>query len=113
MDDFLKVMELAALAIGYMAAIIWVTLPMFYGFTAPDWRKTKTGRALMWLLGSTAAMFLLLLTGRLLGDYLLKPFVQAAIFGGVLFAGVRLAVLFVELRLELEKLIRAEREVRK
>jgi hypothetical protein len=97
------------LLVGYVAAIVWETLPIVYRVTAPDWHLTRTGRALMWLLGSTASLFALLLTGRIFGDYEAKPFVHAAVYGAVLYAGVRLAVLFVELRIELEKLIRLER----
>jgi hypothetical protein len=95
--------------IGYAAAIIWITLPVVYLTTAPDWRKSRTGRALMWLLGSTAGLFLLLLTGGLFGDYPGKEWVRAGVFAAVLYAGVRLSVLFVKLRIEVERRIREDR----
>lgn len=105
MDEVMKFVML----IGIVAAIVWVTLPAVYWVTAPDWHLTKTGRALMYLLSSTAALFALLLTSRLFGDYAIKPFVHAGVYTAVLLAGIRLAVLFVELRIELERLIRLER----
>lgn len=95
--------------IGYAAAIIWVTLPLVYLATAPDWRKSRTGRALMWLLGSTAALFVLLLTGGLFGDYPLKEWVRGGVFAAVLYAGIRLSVLFVHLRIEVERRLRQDR----
>jgi hypothetical protein len=94
--------------IGYAAAIIWITLPFVYMATAPDWWKSPTGRALMWLLGSTAALFVLLLTGGLFGNYPFKEWVRGGVFAAVLFAGIRLSVLFVQLRIEVERKIRAE-----
>lgn len=94
--------------IGYAAAVVWVVLPIVYLATAPDWRKTRTGRAFMWLLGATAGLFLLLITGGLFGDYPGKEWVRAGVFGAVLYAGIRLAVLFVKLRIELEQRWRAE-----
>lgn len=97
-----------ATLVGILAAIVWVTLPFFYWATAPDWHLTKTGRALMWLLGSTAGLFTLLLTSRIFGDYAGKPFVHAAVYAATLYAAVRLAVLFVELRVELAKLVKRE-----
>jgi hypothetical protein len=96
--------------IGYSAAIIWVTLPLVYMATAPDWRKSRTGRALMWLLGSTAALFVLLLTGGLFRDYPLKEWVRGGVFAAVLYAGIRLSVLFVHLRIEVERRIREDQE---
>jgi hypothetical protein len=97
-----------AYMVGVVAAIVWVILPVVYWATAPDWRKTKVGRSLMYLLGSTSALFLLLLTVRLFGQYPGRAFVHAAVYALVLVAGLRLAVLFVQLRIELERLIRAD-----
>jgi hypothetical protein len=96
--------------VGYAAAVIWITLPVVYMVTAPDWRKSRTGRALMWLLGSTAGLFLLLITGGIFGDYPFKEWVRAAVFAAVLYAGIRLSVLFVHLRIEVERRIREERK---
>lgn len=93
---------------GYAAAVIWIALPVVYRATAPDWKRSRTGRALMWLLSSTAALFVLLLTSRLFGDYALKEWVHGTIYALVLFAGLRLSVLFVQLRVELERLIAAD-----
>jgi len=95
--------------IGYAAAIIWITLPLVYMATAPGWRKSLEGRALMWLLGSTAGLFLLLLTGGIFGDYPFKEWVRGGVFAAVLYAGIRLSVLFVKLRIEIERRIRRER----
>lgn len=94
--------------IGYAAAVVWIVLPIVYLATAPDWHKTRTGKAFVWLLGSTAGLFLLLITGGLFGDYAGKDWVRAAVFAAVLYAGIRLAVLFVKLRIELEQRWRAE-----
>lgn len=99
-----------AIYIGYAAAVIWITLPVVYMVTAPDWRKSRTGRALMWLLGSTAALFVLLLTSRIFGAYALKEWVHATIYAAVLYAGVRLSVLFVHLRIEVERSVRDNQE---
>ena len=105
-------MDLMVIAyfVGVAAAIVWVILPLVYLATAPDWKKTKVGRALMYLLGSTSAMFLLLLTSRLIGDYTGKALVHAAVYFLVMLAGLRLAVLFVQLRIEMERIIRAEEQ---
>lgn len=103
-------MEIAKL-VGVVAAIVWILLPVVYLVTAPDWHRTKVGRALMYLLGSTSAMFVVLLTSRMFGDYAGKPFVHAGVYLLVMMAGLRLAVLFIELRVELERLIRADAAV--
>lgn len=94
-----------AIYIGYVAAWLWVLLPALYWATAPEWYRTRTGRALMWLLGSTAALFLLLLTGRTFGEYAGKEIVQGIIYSAVLGAGIRLAVLFFQLRLDLNRVV--------
>jgi hypothetical protein len=96
--------------IGYAAAIIWCTLPVVYAATAPDWRKSPTGRTLMWLLGSTALLFLLLITGGLFGEYPFKDLVRAAVFAAVFYAGVRVSVLFVQLRIDVERRARNEKK---
>lgn len=99
-----------AIYFGYAAAVIWCTLPIVYWVTAPDWRKSSTGRALMWLLGSTAGLFILLLTSRIFGDYWFKEWVHGGVYAAVLYAGIRLSVLFVNLRIEVERRIRRERK---
>jgi len=96
--------------IGYAAAIIWIALPVVYLTTAPDWRRSRTGRALMWLLGSTAALFVLLITGGIFGDYPFKEWVRGSVFAAVLYAGLRLATLFVQLRIEVERRIRGDKQ---
>jgi hypothetical protein len=87
-----------AIYIGYLAASVCISLPFIYWITAPDWWKSRAGRALMMLLGSLAALLLLLLTAGIFGDYPAREFVRYAVYGGVLVAGVRLAVLFFQLR---------------
>lgn len=99
-----------AIYFGYAAAVIWCTLPVVYCITAPDWRKSSTGRALMWLLGSTAGLFILLLTSRIFGDYWFKEWVHGTVYAAVLYAGIRLSVLFVNLRIEVERRIRRDRK---
>lgn len=96
--------------IGYAAAVIWCTLPVVYWVTAPDWHKSATGKTMMWLLGSTAALFALLLTGGLFGDYALKEWVRGTVFLAVFYAGVRVSILFVHLRIEVERRIRGDRK---
>jgi hypothetical protein len=66
--------------------------------TAPDWWKSRAGRALMMLLGSLAALFVLLLTSRLFPDPTVREVLRSIIYSSVLVAGVRLAILFFQLR---------------
>lgn len=87
-----------ALYIGYVAASVYVCLPFIYWVTAPDWYKTRTGRALMTLLGSSAAAFLIIATSGIFGAYPYREVVRYVIYSSVLVAGVRLAVLFMQLR---------------
>ena len=84
--------------IGYVAASVCMCLPFIYWITAPDWWKSRTGRALMLLLGSLFCLFLLLLTGLFLPRDWREP-LRYAVYSGVLIAGFRLAVLFFQLRL--------------
>lgn len=95
---------------GYAAAVIWCTLPVVYWVTAPDWRKSRTGKALMLLLASTAGLFILLLTSRIFGDYWFKHYVHGTVYALVLYSGIRLSVLFVHLRIEVERRLREERK---
>lgn len=94
--------------IGYVAAVVAIVLPFVYLGTAPDWWKTRVGRAFMWLIGSLAGLFLLLLTGGIFGDYPFRQWVRALVFTTVLYAEVRLVVLFLQLRVEGERNLRAE-----
>ena len=94
--------------IGYLAGVVWFLIPFVYLGTAPDWRKTRVGRAFMWLTGSTAALFFLLITGGIFGDYPFKQWVRAGVFLAVLYAGVQLIVLFLRLRLEGDRLMRED-----
>lgn len=87
-----------AIFIGYLAASVWVCLPFIYWITAPGAFKSREGRALMMLLGSTAAVFFLIATSNLFGDYEWRELVRLIIYGSVLVSGVRLAILFFQLR---------------
>jgi hypothetical protein len=87
-----------AVFIGYIAASVCICLPVIYWITAPDWWKSRTGRALMMLLGSLAALFLLLLTSTFLPGSA-REVLRYVIFTSVLVGGFRLAVLFFQLRL--------------
>lgn len=87
-----------AVYIGYLAASVCICLPLIYWVTAPDWWRSRAGRALMMLLGSLGSLFILLITSGLFGDYALREAVRAVIYSSVLVAGVRLAVLFFQLR---------------
>ena len=87
------------LYIGYVAGSFWVALPVIYWMTAPDWWRTRTGRALMMLLGSLAALFLLIITSGLFGATPFREVLRTVIYSAVLVAAVRLAVLFFQLRL--------------
>jgi hypothetical protein len=84
--------------IGYIAASVCICLPVIYWITAPDWWKSRTGRALMMLLGSLGALFLLLITSLFLPNAM-REVLRYVIFTSVLVAGFRLAVLFFQLRL--------------
>lgn len=90
--------DMKANYIGYVAASVCICLPVIYWITAPEWWKSRTGRALMMLLGSLAALFLLLLTSLFLPRELREP-LRYLVYSGVLVAGLRLAVLFFQLRL--------------
>lgn len=94
--------------IGIIAAWAWVALPLLYWATAPDWWRSRTGRVLMLLLGSTAGLFTLLLTGQIFGEYPGREIVRGAIYTLVLVAAVRLAVLFFQLRAELNRRLRLD-----
>lgn len=90
---------LPGLYIGYVAGSFWVALPIIYWITAPDWWKTRTGRALMMLLASLASLFILIITSGLFGATPLREVFRLVIYSAVLVAAVRLAVLFFQLRL--------------
>ena len=49
-----------AIYIGYLAASVCICLPLIYHITAPDWHRSEAGRALMTLLASLAALFILI-----------------------------------------------------
>lgn len=87
-----------ALYIGYVAASVYACLPLIYWVTAPDWHKTMAGRSLMMLLASTAVTFLLLASSGLFGAYPYRELVRYIVYSSVLIAGVRLAILFMQLR---------------
>jgi hypothetical protein len=87
-----------AIYIGYLAASVCICLPFIYWITAPDWWLSRAGRALMMLLGSLAALFVLLLTSRLFPDPTVREVLRYIIYSSVLVAGVRLAILFFQLR---------------
>jgi hypothetical protein len=89
---------MSAILIGYLAASVCICLPFIYMITAPDWWRSRAGRALMMLLGSLAALFILLLTSRLFPDPVLREVLRYIIYSSVLVAGVRLAILFFQLR---------------
>ncbi|ASN20714.1 putative phage holin [Arthrobacter sp. YN] len=91
---------LPGLYIGYVAGSFWVALPIIYWITAPDWWKTRTGRALMMLLASLASLFILIITSGLFGATPLREVFRLVIYSAVLVAAVRLAVLFFQLRLD-------------
>ena len=86
--------------LGYIAASICICLPFVYWATAPDWWRSRAGRALMMLLGSLSALFLILIAGALFRDNVeLREALRYLVYSGVLVAGVRLSVLFFQLRL--------------
>lgn len=88
-----------AIYIGYVAASVCICLPFIYWITAPDWWKSRAGRALMMLLGSLAALFLLLMASALFREnVVLREMLRYVVFTAVLVAGVRLAILFFQLR---------------
>ena len=97
-----------AVYIGYVAGIIWTLIPFVYRVTAPDWRRTRVGRAFMYLVASTAGLFALLLTGGLFGDYPLRELVRGAVYAAVLVAGLHLIGLFIRLRVEGDRRLREE-----
>ncbi|WP_314324572.1 hypothetical protein [Paenarthrobacter ilicis] len=86
------------LCIGYVPGSFWVALPVVYWVTAPDWRKTKAGRALMMLLGSLAALFLLIIASSLFCATPFREVLRTVTYFAVLVAAVRLAVLLFQFR---------------
>ena len=93
------VLGIPGLSIGYIAGSFWVALPIIYWVTAPDWWRTRTGRALMMLLGSLASLFILIITSALFGATPLREIFRLVIYSAVLVAAVRLAILFFQLRI--------------
>lgn len=93
------VLGIPGLYIGYIAGSFWVALPIIYWVTAPDWWRTRTGRALMMLLGSLASLFILIITSALFGATPLREIFRLVIYSAVLVAAVRLAILFFQLRI--------------
>ena len=88
-----------AVYIGYVAASVCICLPAIYWITAPEWWRSRAGRALMMLLSSLASLLLLLLTSRLLAGFPdFREALRYAVYTYVLVAGVRLAILFFQLR---------------
>lgn len=88
-----------AIYLGYIAASVYACLPFIYWATALDWHKSSTGRALMMLFSSTAAAFLMIATSGLFGAYPGREVVRYIVYGAVLVAGLRLAVLLFQLKL--------------
>lgn len=89
--------------IGYLAASVCIALPFIYWATALDWHKTRTGRAMMMMLSSLAALFTILLTSFLFPDPNFREALRYLVYSYVLVAGVRLAFLFFQLRMEWAK----------
>jgi hypothetical protein len=88
-----------AIFIGYLAASVCICLPAIYWITAPDWWRSRAGRALMMLLSSLGSLLLLLLASGLLREHtVIREALRYVIYSYVLVAGVRLAVLFFQLR---------------
>lgn len=88
-----------AVYIGYLAASVCMCLPFIYWITAPDWWRSRTGRALMMLLGSLGTLFAWLVAARIfVPDRSTREAISYVIFSLLLVAGMRLAVLFFQLR---------------
>lgn len=87
-----------AIYLGYVAASVYACLPLIYWATAFDWHRSSTGRALMMLLASTAAAFLMIATSGIFGAYPGREAVRYIVYGSVLVAGVRIAVLIFQLK---------------
>ncbi|SEI44538.1 hypothetical protein SAMN04487917_101330 [Arthrobacter sp. yr096] len=94
-----SMLGLPGLYIGYVAGSFWVALPIIYWICHPDWWMTRMGRALMMLLGSLAALFILIITSGIFGATPLREVFRIVIYSAVLVAAVRLAVLFFQLRI--------------
>lgn len=89
-----------AIYIGYIAASVYACLPFIYWATAFDWYKSSTGRALMMLFASTAATFAMIATSGLFGAYPGRELVRYIVYGALLLAGLRLAVLLFQLKID-------------
>jgi hypothetical protein len=88
-----------AIYLGYIAAAVYACLPFVNWIVNPDWHKSSTGRAIMMLLASTAAAFFMIATSGIFGAYPGREAVRYVVYGGLLVAGLRLAVLFVQLKI--------------
>jgi hypothetical protein len=88
-----------AIFIGYIAASVFACLPFIYWATALDWYKSSTGRALMMLFASIAATFFMIATSGIFGAYPFREVVRYIVYGGLLIAGIRLAILLFQLKI--------------
>lgn len=88
-----------AVLIGYIAASVCICLPLIYWITAPDWWRSRAGRSLFMLLSSQGSLLLLLLASGLLREAtVFREILRYVVYSYVLVAGVRLAILFFQLR---------------
>lgn len=88
-----------AIYIAYVAGSFWVALPLIYWGTAPDWWKSRTGRALMMLFASLALLFILIITSSLFGATPLREVLRYIVYSTVALAAIRIAALLFQLRL--------------
>ena len=87
------------ITVGYLAASVCISLPGIYWVTAPDWWRSRAGRALMMLLSSLGSLLLLLIASGLMREATdVREILRWLVYSYVLVAGVRLAVLFFQLR---------------
>lgn len=88
-----------AIYIAYVAGSFWVSLPLIYWGTAPDWWKSRTGRALMTLFTSLALVFILIVTSSMWGAYPLREAARYVVYSWAAVAAIRIAALLFQLRL--------------
>ena len=58
----------------YLCTLVYVFIPLFWMKIAPAWSKSPTGKAMMYLFWTLAAVFLYIIFGRLLPAEAREPF---------------------------------------
>lgn len=69
--------------------VVYFLLPLVYGFIAPRWYKTQTGRVLMWLLAAIAVSIVYITVGVFYGVHPYRVEFRLVTLVIVITAGIR------------------------